>query len=146
MFLFRQRRDGPSELVIRRKHPVVAMPVLPRRRHEIGEPVQKLKRREFDDAVNSPPRPGLGRHTRSIPLTNHAREPNADRSEQYGPFNGSPIEPEPTFSQAEASTRPYRRRRPGRCCGIRKADVAVSRQAHSPISLTSTRLGRRPSN
>ena len=52
----RERRDGPPELVIRRKHPVVAMPVLPRRRDEIGEPVQKLKRREFDDAAGSRPR------------------------------------------------------------------------------------------
>ena len=51
-----QRRDGPPQLVIRRKHPVVAMPVLPRRRHEIGEPVEELKRREFDDAIG--PRPG----------------------------------------------------------------------------------------
>jgi hypothetical protein len=32
------------------------MPVLPRRRHEVGEPVEELKRREFDDAVG--PRPG----------------------------------------------------------------------------------------
>ena len=53
---YRECRDGPSELVIRRKHPVVAMPVLPRRRHEVGEPVEELKRREFDDAVG--PRPG----------------------------------------------------------------------------------------
>ena len=43
----RQRRDGPPELVIRRKHPVIAMPVLPRRRHEVGEPVEELKRREL---------------------------------------------------------------------------------------------------
>jgi hypothetical protein len=32
-----QRRDGPPELVIRGEHPVIAMPVLPRRRHEIGQ-------------------------------------------------------------------------------------------------------------
>ncbi len=31
------------------------MPVLPRWRHEIGEPVQKLKRCELDDAIG--PRP-----------------------------------------------------------------------------------------
>ena len=47
-----QRRDGPPQLVIRRKHPVVAMPVLPRRGREIGEPVQELKRREFDDTTD----------------------------------------------------------------------------------------------
>ena len=32
-----QCRDGGPELVIRRKHPVVAMAVLPRWRHEIGQ-------------------------------------------------------------------------------------------------------------
>ena len=52
----RERCDGPPELVIRRKHPVVAMPMLPRRRDEIGEPVQELKWREFDDAAGSRPR------------------------------------------------------------------------------------------
>ncbi len=40
--------------VIRCKHRVIPVPMLARRRHEIGEPVQELKRREFDDAV----RPG----------------------------------------------------------------------------------------
>jgi len=39
----RQRRDGPPELVIRCKHPVIPVPVLARRRHEIGEPdIHKL--------------------------------------------------------------------------------------------------------
>ena len=40
----RERRDGPPQLVIRRKHPVITMPVLPRRRHEIDKPVEELKR------------------------------------------------------------------------------------------------------
>jgi hypothetical protein len=44
MFPFVQRCDGGPELVIRRKHPVVAMPVLPRRRDEIGKPVEELER------------------------------------------------------------------------------------------------------
>jgi hypothetical protein len=35
---------------------VIAMPVLPRRRDEIDEPVEELKRREFDDAIGSRPR------------------------------------------------------------------------------------------
>ena len=35
-------RDGGPELVIRCKHPVIPMPVLPRRRDEIGEPVEQL--------------------------------------------------------------------------------------------------------
>ena len=47
----RQRRDGPPELVIRGKRPVIAMPVLPRRGHEIGQPVEKLKRWEFDNPI-----------------------------------------------------------------------------------------------
>ena len=51
-----QRRDGFSQLVVRREYSVVAMPVLPRRRDEIGEPVQKLKRRELDDAIGPRPR------------------------------------------------------------------------------------------
>ena len=51
-----QRRDGPPELVIGREYSWLvsrwqAMPGLPRWRHEIGEPVQKLKRRELDDAI-----------------------------------------------------------------------------------------------
>jgi hypothetical protein len=50
------RRDGFSQLVVWCKHPVIAMPVLPRRRDEIDEPVEELKRREFDDAIGSRPR------------------------------------------------------------------------------------------
>ena len=61
-----ERRNGFSQLVIRRKHPVVAMPVLPRRGHEIGQAVQKLKRREFDDAIGPRPR-GLSATTPSDP-------------------------------------------------------------------------------
>jgi hypothetical protein len=37
-------RDGGPELVIRGEHPVLAMPVLPRRRDQIREPVEELKR------------------------------------------------------------------------------------------------------
>ena len=61
-----QRRDGPPQLVIRRKHPVVAMPVLPRRGHEIGQTVHKLKWRELDDAIGPRPR-GLSATTPSDP-------------------------------------------------------------------------------
>jgi hypothetical protein len=49
----RERSDGRPELVIGRKDAVIPMPMLPRRRDEIGEPVQELKRRELDDAVRS---------------------------------------------------------------------------------------------
>ena len=53
--------------MIRRKHPVVTVPVLPRRRHEIGKPIEELKRRELDDAAG--PRPcGLPRATRADPV------------------------------------------------------------------------------
>jgi hypothetical protein len=47
----RQRRDGRPQRVIRREDTVIPMPVLPRRRDEIGEPVEELKRRELGDAV-----------------------------------------------------------------------------------------------
>ena len=57
----RQRRDYPPELVVRREYSWLvsrwqAMPVLPRRRDEIGEPVQELKRRELHDAIGFRPR------------------------------------------------------------------------------------------
>ena len=47
----RQCRDGRAQRVIRRKHPVISMPVPSRRRDVIGEPVEEPKGREFDDAV-----------------------------------------------------------------------------------------------
>jgi hypothetical protein len=39
-----ERRDGSPQPVIRRKHPVIPVPVLPRRRDQIREPVEELKR------------------------------------------------------------------------------------------------------
>ena len=39
-----ESRDGGPELVIRGEHPVVPVPVLPRRRGQIREPVEELKR------------------------------------------------------------------------------------------------------
>ncbi len=44
-----ERRDGPSELVVRREYSWLvaklrAVPALPRRRHEIREPAQERKR------------------------------------------------------------------------------------------------------
>jgi hypothetical protein len=45
---------------------VIPVPVLPRRRYEIGEPVEKLKRRELDDVGGPWPR-GLSRATRADP-------------------------------------------------------------------------------
>ena len=49
------------------KHPVISVSVLARRRHEIGEPVEKLKRREVDDAIGPRPR-GLAAATGSDPV------------------------------------------------------------------------------
>jgi len=62
-----ERRDGGPELVIRGEHPVIAMPVLPRRRHEVSEPVEELKRREVDDAIGPRPR-GLAAASGSDPV------------------------------------------------------------------------------
>jgi hypothetical protein len=52
----RECRDGFSQPVIHREYSVIAMPVLPRRRDEIGEPVEELKRGKCDDAAGSRPR------------------------------------------------------------------------------------------
>jgi hypothetical protein len=62
-----ERRDCPPECVIRSKDAVVAMPVLPRRRDEIRQPVEELKRREFDDAIGSRSR-GLPPASRADPV------------------------------------------------------------------------------
>jgi hypothetical protein len=43
------------------------MPVLPRRRDEIGEPVEELKRQEVNDAISSRPR-GLPAAARADPV------------------------------------------------------------------------------
>jgi hypothetical protein len=41
--------------VIRREHPVVAVPVLARRWYEVSQTIEELKRREFDDATPAGP-------------------------------------------------------------------------------------------
>ena len=61
------RRHGPPELVVGCKHSVIPVPVLVRRRHEIGEPVEKLKRREVNDAV-CPRSRGRSRAARADPV------------------------------------------------------------------------------
>jgi len=38
----RQRRDDFSQLVVRCKHPVIPMPVLPRRRDEVRQTIEEL--------------------------------------------------------------------------------------------------------
>jgi hypothetical protein len=62
-----ERRDGPSECVIRGKDAVVAMPVLLWRWDQIREPVEELIRREFDHAIGSRPR-GLPPASRADPV------------------------------------------------------------------------------
>jgi hypothetical protein len=49
----RQRRDGGPERVVQREHPVVAVTMPSRRRHEVGHTIEKLEGLEFDDAVLS---------------------------------------------------------------------------------------------
>ena len=51
-----QRRDGFPEPVVRREHSVIAVPVFPRRRHEVREPVEERNRLQFDDASGPRPR------------------------------------------------------------------------------------------
>jgi hypothetical protein len=60
-------RHGPPELVIRRKDAVIRVPVLARRRDEIREPVEELKRRELNDTVGTRLR-GLSPATRADPV------------------------------------------------------------------------------
>jgi len=50
----RERRDGGPELVIGCKQPMIPMPMLARRRHEIRKPVQKPNRRETQPARARP--------------------------------------------------------------------------------------------
>ena len=51
-------RHGPPELVIRCKHSVIPVPMLARRRDEIGEPVQELKRNSNGVSSTTPLAPG----------------------------------------------------------------------------------------
>jgi hypothetical protein len=92
----RQRRDGFPEPVIRCEHPVISMPVLPRRRDEIGEPVEELKRRELDDAIGSWPR-GLPPTTPPDPVGGLVpREHVADAGDAavWAADHGEPLERE----------------------------------------------------
>jgi len=47
----RQGSHGCPQRMVRRKHPVIPVPVLARRRHEVRKATQKLVRREVDDAL-----------------------------------------------------------------------------------------------
>ena len=83
-----ERRDGGPELVIRGEHPVIAMPVLPRRRHEGSEPVEELKWGKLDDAADARPR-GLPPAPRANPVGRLvSREHVADAGDAAAPVTG----------------------------------------------------------
>jgi len=77
-------RDGGPELVIRGEHPWLisrrqAAPVLPRWRHDVREPVEKIEWREFDDAIGPrsrglPPAPRADPVCRLVPWQ-HVADP-----------------------------------------------------------------------
>ena len=72
------------------------MPVLPRRRNEIGEPVQELKRRELDDAVGPRPR-GLPPAARADPgggFVSGEHVADSDSSAVWAADHGEPFERE----------------------------------------------------
>jgi hypothetical protein len=50
------REDGLPQGLVRRKHPVIPVPVPPGRWDQRYQPVEKLKRRRFDDTAGSGPR------------------------------------------------------------------------------------------
>ena len=107
------------------------MPVLPRRRHEIGEPVEKLKRREFDDAVGSRPR-GLPPTAPPDPVGRLvSRQHVADASDPAvrAADHGQPFEREGRSCTVSAPP-------PERSSGLCAAALRVRRP--------SLRLGRRP--
>ena len=51
-----KRRDRLPQWVVRRKHPVIPMPVPPGRRDQRCQTVKKLKRRQFNDTTGPGPR------------------------------------------------------------------------------------------
>ena len=82
--------------VTRCKHPVIPMPVLPRRRHEIGQPVQELKRQESDDAVGPracglPPAPRADPVGRLVPWQHVA---DATDAAVFAADHGEPLQHE----------------------------------------------------
>jgi len=60
-----KRSDGWPQGVVRREHPVIPMPVPPRRWDQRCQPVKKLKRRQLNDTTG----PGLRRLPRASPPT-----------------------------------------------------------------------------
>ena len=61
------RRDRLPQRVVRRKHPVIPVPVPPWRRDQRCKPVKKLKRCQLDDTTGPMPR-RLSRASRANPV------------------------------------------------------------------------------
>ena len=97
----REGGDGGPELVIRGEHPWLvsnrrALPVLPRRRHEIGQSVQEVKRRELDDAAGARPR-GLPPAPRANPvgcLVSREHVADAGDAAVFAADHGEPLQRE----------------------------------------------------
>ena len=62
-----KRRDRLPQRVVRRKHPVIPVPVPPGRWDQRCQPVKKLKRRQLDDTTGPGPR-RLPRASRANPV------------------------------------------------------------------------------
>ena len=62
-----KRRDRRPQQVVRRKHPVIPMPVPPGRWDQRCQTVKKLKRRQLDDTTGPGPR-RLSRASRANPV------------------------------------------------------------------------------
>ena len=95
-FPFVMRRDGGPELVIRGKHPVIPVPMLPRPGHEVSEPVEELKWGKLDDAAGVRPR-GLPPSPRANPVgCLVSREHIADfgRAAVFAAHHGEPLQRE----------------------------------------------------
>jgi len=92
----REGGDGGPELVIRGEHPVIAMPVLPRWRHEGSEPVEVLKWGKLDEAAGARPC-GLPPASRADPVSRLvSREHVADAGDAavFAADHGEPLQRE----------------------------------------------------
>ena len=92
----RERGDGGPELVIRGEHPVIAMPVLPRRRHKVSETVEELKWGKLDDAAGARPC-GLPPASRADPvgrLVSGEHVADAGDAAVFAAHHGEPLQRE----------------------------------------------------
>ncbi len=96
-----------SQRVIRREDAVVLVPVFSWRRHEVRQTIQKLKRREFNDAVGIGPG-GFSRPSRADPvagLVSGQHVANSSDAAVFTAVHGESLESmeTPLFSQARMS-------------------------------------------